>query len=102
MSLHETKIICVCPNFFSTNYLILPIIYSLGTEISVPGIGWTKLQLMEGAASRAFPSEQKECKIVDLNIQIDHVHLLVVLAPKISMPDYVEMIRGGPTHLFQA
>ena len=37
---------------------------------------------------RAF-SEQKECEIVELNVQIDHVHLLVLVPPKISISDYV-------------
>jgi putative transposase len=42
---------------------------------------------------RAF-SEQKECEIVELNVQIDHVHLLVMVPPKISISDYVGMIKG--------
>jgi len=41
---------------------------------------------------RAF-SEQKECEIVELNVQIDHVHLLVMVPPKISISDYVGMIN---------
>ena len=42
---------------------------------------------------RAF-SEQKDCKIVELNVQIDHVHLLVMIPPKISISDYMGMIKG--------
>ena len=42
---------------------------------------------------RAF-SEQKGCKIVELNVQIDHVHLLVMIPPKISISDYMGMIKG--------
>ena len=42
---------------------------------------------------RAF-SERKECKIVELNVQIDHVHLLVMIPPKISIPGYMGMIKG--------
>jgi len=42
---------------------------------------------------RAF-SEQKECEIIELNVQIDHVHLLVMVTPKISISDYVGMIKG--------
>ena len=42
---------------------------------------------------RAF-SEQKECEIIELNVQIDHVHLLVMVPPKISISDYVGMIKG--------
>ena len=42
---------------------------------------------------RAF-SEQKGCKIIELNVQIDHVHLLVMVLPKISISDYMGMIKG--------
>ncbi len=42
---------------------------------------------------RAF-SEQKDCKIVELNVQIDHVHLLVMVPPKVSISDYVGMLKG--------
>ncbi|MEJ2690324.1 MAG: IS200/IS605 family transposase [Deltaproteobacteria bacterium] len=42
---------------------------------------------------RAF-SEQLHCEIVELNIQPDHVHLLVMVPPKISISDYVGTIKG--------
>ena len=42
---------------------------------------------------RAF-SEQKGCKIIEMNVQIDHVHLLVMVPPKISISDYMGMIKG--------
>ena len=42
---------------------------------------------------RAF-SEQKRCEIVELNIQVDHVHLLVMIPPKLSVSDYVGIIKG--------
>ena len=37
---------------------------------------------------RAF-SDQLKCEITELNVQIDHVHLLVMVPPKISISDYV-------------
>jgi len=37
-----------------------------------------------GSCIRAL-SEQKECEIVELNIQMDHVHLLVMVPPKVSI-----------------
>ncbi len=43
---------------------------------------------------RAF-SERKECQIVELNVEIDHVHLLVMIPPKISISDYMGMIKGS-------
>jgi putative transposase len=42
---------------------------------------------------RAF-FEQKGCEVVELNVQIDHVHLLVMVVPKISISDFVGMVKG--------
>ena len=42
---------------------------------------------------RAF-SDQLKCEIVELNVQIDHVHLLVMVPPKISISDYVGTVKG--------
>ena len=42
---------------------------------------------------RAF-SEQMKCEIVELNIQMDHVHLLVLVPPKISISKYMGTIKG--------
>ena len=39
-------------------------------------------------------SSQKECEIVELNIQIDHVHLITFVPPKLSISDYVGIIKG--------
>jgi len=37
---------------------------------------------------RAF-SEQKKCEVVELNVQVDHIHLIVMVPPKISISDFV-------------
>ena len=42
---------------------------------------------------RSF-SHRKGCKIVELNVQSDHVHLLVMVPPKVSISDYVGMLKG--------
>jgi len=42
---------------------------------------------------RAF-SEQLGCEIVELNIQTDHVHLLVFVPPKVSISSYVGTVKG--------
>ena len=42
---------------------------------------------------RAF-SEQLSCEIVELNIQVDHVHVLVFVPPKVSISGYVGTIKG--------
>ena len=46
-----------------------------------------------GRCIRAF-SEQKQCEVIELNIQIDHVHLLVMVPPKVSISDFVGMVKG--------
>ena len=52
-----------------------------------------KIAIEVGNCIRAF-SEQKSCEVVELNVQIDHVHLLAMVPPKISISDYVGMIKG--------
>jgi putative transposase len=42
---------------------------------------------------RAF-SEQQKAEVVELNIQVDHVHLLAMIPPKVSVSDYVGTVKG--------
>lgn len=42
---------------------------------------------------RAF-SEQQGAEIIELNIQLDHVHLLVMVPPKVSISEYVGTLKG--------
>jgi putative transposase len=42
---------------------------------------------------RAF-SEQKQCEIVELNVQVDHIHLLAMVPPKLSISEYVGILKG--------
>jgi len=42
---------------------------------------------------RAF-SQRLECKIIKLTVQIDHVHILVMIPPKLSISSYVEQMKG--------
>jgi putative transposase len=39
-------------------------------------------------------SARLECEVVELNVQIDHVHLLVMIPPKISVSAYTGTIKG--------
>jgi len=39
-------------------------------------------------------SSQKECEIVELNVQIDHVHIIAFVPPKLSISDYLGIIKG--------
>ena len=42
---------------------------------------------------RAF-THQLKCEIIELNVQIDHVHLLVMIPPKVSISNYMGAIKG--------
>ena len=42
---------------------------------------------------RAF-SEQQHCEIIELNVQIDHVHLLTMIPPKVSISGFVGTVKG--------
>ena len=39
-------------------------------------------------------SEQLGCEIVEMNVQVDHVHLLVMIPPKVSVSGFVGTIKG--------
>ena len=42
---------------------------------------------------RAF-SEQQGGEVVELNVQVDHVHLLALVPPKVSISGYVGTLKG--------
>jgi putative transposase len=42
---------------------------------------------------RAF-SEQQGGEVVELNVQVDHVHLLALVPPKVSVSGYVGTLKG--------
>jgi putative transposase len=42
---------------------------------------------------RAF-SEQQGCEVTELNVQPDHVHLLVMVPPKVSISGFVGTLKG--------
>jgi len=59
-----------------------------------------RLRILDGKVAvetenciRAF-SDQLKCKIVELNIQKDHVHLMVMIPPKVSISNFVGTIKG--------
>lgn len=39
-------------------------------------------------------SAEKKCIIEELNIQVDHVHLIVQIPPKLSVSEYMGMVKG--------
>ena len=64
---------------------------------------WTpkyRLRILEGEVAqevtscvRSF-SGQKQCEVIELNVQKDHVHLIVMVPPKLSVSDYMGIIKG--------
>jgi len=42
---------------------------------------------------RAF-SEQLNCEFIELNVQIDHVHLIAMVPPKVSISNFVGTVKG--------
>ena len=66
-------------------------------------IVWTpkyRYRILSGAVAtetercvRAF-CEQQHCEVVELNIQVDHVHLLTMVPPKISLSNFVGILKG--------
>ena len=41
---------------------------------------------------RTFCSQQ-QCEIIELSVQLDHVHLLVLIPPKISVSKFMEIVK---------
>lgn len=39
-------------------------------------------------------SDQNGCEIVEMNVRPDHVHLIVMIPPKVSISDYMGIIKG--------
>ncbi len=39
-------------------------------------------------------SDFLKCEILELNVQVDHVHLLVMIPPKVSVSNYVGTVKG--------
>ncbi len=66
-------------------------------------IVWTpkyRFRILEGAIGREVEScirtfsEQQKCGIIELNVQKNHVHMLCMVPPKISISEYVGKIKG--------
>jgi len=39
-------------------------------------------------------SSRKGCTIEELNVQLDHVHLLIMIPPKVSISDLLGILKG--------
>jgi putative transposase len=38
-------------------------------------------------------TEQSNCDVVELNVQFDHVHLIAMIPPKLSISDFVGKVK---------
>jgi putative transposase len=66
-------------------------------------IVWTpkyRLRILEGDVAeevchcvRSF-SSQKQCEVNELNVQKDHVHVIVMIPPKLSVSNYMGIVKG--------
>jgi putative transposase len=66
-------------------------------------IVWTpkyRFRILSGAAAEkvgwCIPtfSEQVKCEVVELYVQVDHVHLLVMIPPEAALSGYIGTIKG--------
>ena len=39
-------------------------------------------------------SAQQKCDIIELNVQVDHVHLLTLIPPKLSVSEFMGVVKG--------
>ncbi len=59
-----------------------------------------RFRILEGQISKDVASliraisDQQGCEVVELNVLKDHVHLLVMVPPKLSISEYVGKVKG--------
>ena len=39
-------------------------------------------------------TEWKGCEVIELNVQLDHIHLVVSIPPKVSVSEYMGTVKG--------
>ena len=72
--------------------MVLPISRCFCTKVSVSNTDREIAHEIERCI-RAFVDQQKG-EIVELNVQIDHVHLLAMIPPKVSISNFVGTLKG--------
>ena len=64
---------------------------------------WTpkyRYRILEGAVGQEVHScleifcGQKGCEVIELNVRRDHIHLLVMVPPKVSISELVGLLKG--------
>ena len=52
---------------------------------------------VKGYLNRLFPKVMRSmpgCEIVEYNIQVDHIHMVMIIPPKYSVSDVIKRIKG--------
>ena len=66
-------------------------------------IVWTpkyRFRILEGLVKEMVEkdirmlSEWKDCEVEELNVQKDHIHLVISIPPKVSVSEYIGTIKG--------
>lgn len=66
-------------------------------------IVWTpkyRFRILEGLVKEMVEkdirmlSEWKDCEVEELNVQKDHIHLVISIPPKVSVTEYIGTIKG--------
>ena len=59
-----------------------------------------RYRILQGAVGQEVSTclqvfaQQKGCKVIELNVQVDHVHLLALVPPKVSISELVGTLKG--------
>jgi len=72
--------------------MALPIPYCMGSKVQIQC--FARRDSPRGREPYPAFSQQMKCEIVELNVRIDHVHLLIMIPPKVSISDYMGMLKG--------
>ncbi len=70
----------------------MPVSHRLDTEVQV-------LNSQRNAGKELYRAiyvycSMKKCRVVELNVQVDHVHLVVRLPPSLSVSEFMGFVKG--------
>ena len=63
-----------------------------GTEVSVSGFSWCGKKTVKAAIQAIYG--YAGCEVVELNVRPDHVHLVVMIPPKLSILELFGRLKG--------
>ena len=72
--------------------MALPVSYRLGAEKRFHILSG-KVKSEVETCIRTFANQQK-AEVVELNVQIDHIHLITMVPPKVSISNFVGSVKG--------